>query len=386
MSVWFSSAAVLGEMTRAAADAGAPLERFAASLLSSAVQVGFAIGAVVYAVLGLADRYDPRKVFAASALLAALANAVLVVAPIGGALAVASRFATGAFLAGVYPVGMKIAVGWGARDRGLLVGLVVGALTLGSAAPHLLALTAGLDAIGWRGAVLMSSGLATLGAGLVLRAGLGPGHASARAFRWRSLGLAWTDPRLRLAYAGYLGHMWELYAMWAWIGAALVASFGARMDPAAAAGLSKLTAFAAVGAGALACVAAGLLADRIGKAETTILAMAGSGGAAVLAALAFYGPPLALIAIVLVWGAFVIADSAQFSALVADAAPPDAAGALLTLQTALGFALTALTVQAAPAVAVAIGWPGLFMILALGPAAGCLAMARLRGVLKEGRA
>ncbi|MEL7488067.1 MAG: MFS transporter [Pseudomonadota bacterium] len=370
MSVWFSSAAVIADLK-----ATTGLSPMVQAMLASGVQAGFAVGALLYAALGLADRFDPRRVFALSALAAAVANAGLLLAPTNETFAVFTRVMTGGLLAGVYPVGMKIAVGWGSKDRGLLVGLLVGALTLGSAAPHLLAFAGGAD---WRLAVAGSSGLAVLGGGAVLFAGLGPHHASAPAFRFDVLKRAWTDPRIRLAYAGYLGHMWELYAMWAWIGVALSTAFAATMPPDAAAASAKLAAFAAVGAGAIACVAAGFLADRIGKTETTIIAMAGSGLAALAAAATFDGPPALFAAVVFVWGIFIIADSAQFSALVADAAPPEAAGALLTLQTALGFALTVVTVQSAPLVASAIGWPGLFCVLAIGPALGVAAMSGLR--------
>ncbi|MEL7491840.1 MAG: MFS transporter [Pseudomonadota bacterium] len=375
LAAWFSSAAVLADMSREAAIS--PLVR---GMLASGTQAGFAIGAVVFAVLGLSDRFDPRRVFAMSAIAAAAANAALLVAPIGGGLAVASRVATGAFLAGVYPVGMKIAVGWGTHDRGLLVGLLVGALTLGSAAPYLLSFISGAD---WRGAVAGASILTAAGGFIILLTNLGPHHAQARAFSPIALRLAWRDRRIRLAYAGYLGHMWELYAMWAWVGAGLAASFALQLPDGEALALSKVTAFAAVAVGAMACVAAGLLADRIGKAETTIIAMVGSGASALLAALVFDGPPALMIVVVVIWGAFVIADSAQFSALVADVAPTEHTGSLLTLQTALGFALTVITVQGAPLVAGAIGWPGLFVVLAAGPLFGTVAMMQLRTIMKE---
>jgi len=370
MSLWFVSAAILPEMLRETA-----LSPFRQAALSSGVQAGFVAGALVIAALGLADRYDPRRVFATSAIGAGLANAVFLVAEPGGAISIAARFATGALLAGVYPVGMKIAAGWGVKDRGLLVGLLVGALTLGSASPHLVSLLGGAD---WRLTVMIVSA-AAIGAGLIgLLVGLGPYHAVAPRFDPRGLVLAWTDRRVRLAYAGYLGHMWELYAMWAWVAVATAASYGATLPVAEAEKLAKLTAFFAIGAGGIACAFAGYAADRIGKAETTIIAMAVSGTAAVAAALTFGGPVWITFVIVVIWGTAIVPDSAQFSALVADAAPPDHTGTLLTFQTALGFALTFLTVQATPVLAAALGWPVVLAGLAIGPALGIVAMNRLR--------
>lgn len=368
MSLWFVSAAVLPEMTAEAA-----LTPGRAAALSSAVQIGFVVGALALAAHGAADRHDPRRVLACAALTASAANLALLAVPTGGLAQVALRALTGAALAGVYPVGMKIAVGWGARDRGLLVGLLVGAVTLGSASPHLIALLGGAD---WRATVAATSALAALGGALALGARLGPHHARAAGFDPAALRLAWTNRRVRLAYAGYLAHMWELYAFWAWIAAAATAAFAAPLG-AGAPDAARLLTFAAIALGGLACAPAGLLADRVGKARVAQGAMALSGAAGLAAALAFGGPVWLLSALVLVWGAAVIPDSAQFSALVADAAPPERAGSLMTLQTALGFLLTFFTVQAVPSVAAVLGWPATLALMALGPAAGVEAMRRL---------
>jgi MFS family permease len=368
MSLWFVSAAILPELT-----AEASLGPARAAALSSAVQIGFVIGALALAIHGTADRHDPRRVLALSALFAAGANLALLVTPPGGAAQVALRLLTGAALAGVYPVGMKIAVGWGMRDRGLLVGLLVGAVTVGSAMPHLLAYSGGAE---WRTTVALASGLAAAGGLLVLGTGLGPHHARAAAFDPGALRLAWTDRRIRLAFAGYLGHMWELYAFWAWIAAAATAAFVLPLG-AAAPDAARLLAFAAIALGGLLCMPAGALADRIGKARVAQAAMIASGTAAVLTALTLGGPVWLTVALVLIWGAAVIPDSAQFSALVADAAPPERAGSLMTFQTALGFTLTFFTVQATPAVAALLGWPATLALMALGPAFGAAAMQRL---------
>jgi MFS family permease len=372
MSLWFISAAVLPDMLREAA-----LTPFRQAALSSGVQAGFVIGALGSAVLGLADRFDPRRVFAVSAVGAGLVNAVLLVATPGGAWAIAARVLTGALLAGVYPVGMKIAVGWGVNDRGLLVGLLVGAVTLGSAVPHLIAFVGGAD---WRLSIAAASLIAGAGGLTVLATALGPWHGIAARFDPRAITTAWTNRRVRLAYAGYLGHMWELYAMWAWIAAATAVSYGMHIPATQAEPLAKLTAFLSIAAGGIACALAGIAADRIGKAQITIIAMAVSGTCAVFAALTFGGPVWLTFVIVLVWGTAILPDSAQFSALVADYSPPEQAGSLLTFQTALGFALTIVTVQFTPLVASTLGWPVLLAGLALGPVFGIAAMRRLRSM------
>ncbi len=370
MSLWFVSSAVQADLATEVT-----LGRARVALLSAAVPLGFVVGALTIALSGLADTLDPRRVFAASAILAAVANATTLALPTDSPTVVLMRALTGAFLAGVYPVGMKIMVGWGDRDRGWLVGLLVGALTLGSAAPHLIAWLGGSH---WRTTTTVASLLAASSAVLVLACSLGPHHARAARLDLAAASLAWTDKKIRLAFGGYLGHMWELYALWAWIGTATAVSYGYHMSSHGAERLSTLTAFVAIGAGALLCPLAGKYADHIGKARLTIIAMAASGSAGLAMAVVFGGAVPLVFTVAVLWGLAVIPDSAQFSALVADAAPPDKAGSLLTLQTACGFALATLTVQATPLVAAAIGWKATFVVLALGPAFGIVSMWRLR--------
>ncbi len=372
MSLWFVSAAILPDILR---EFELPAAQQAA--LSSGVQAGFVVGALISAVLGIADRFDPRRVFAISAIAAGAANAILLVVDPGSVLAVGARIATGAFLAGVYPVGMKIAVGWGHADRGLLVGLLVGALTLGSASPHLIALGGGAD---WRVTVALASAASVLAGLLGLATTIGPYHTRAASFDRRVVATAWTNRKVRLAYAGYLGHMWELYAMWAWIAVAAAASFKTSMPTADAEHLARLTAFFAIAAGGVACGFAGFAADRIGKANVTIIAMMISGAAALATAATFGGPAWLTITLIIVWGIAIVPDSAQFSALVADYSPPGQAGSLMTLQTALGFALTIGTVQLAAVLATTFGWPLVLSCLAIGPALGVIAMVKLRAM------
>ena len=371
MALWFVTAAILADMTREVA-----MSSTTSAALSSAVQGGFVIGALFSAFTGIADRFPPRLVFATSIWLGSMATAMLLVVPVGSLEAILLRGFTGFCLAGVYPVGMKIAIGWSQKHRGFLVGLLVGGLTLGSAAPHLLTWLGGAD---WRSTIAVACLLAATSGVLILFTENGPLHATAARFNVRTVGYAWTNINVRRAYGGYLGHMWELYVMWAWIGVALSISFAQQIDNDAATELAKLVTFCVIAAGAVSCAVAGRIADVIGKAELTIVAMAISGASALLFALFFGGPVWLMIVISLIWGMSIIPDSAQFSALVADFTPAEKAGSLMTFQTALGFALTTVTVQLAPLVAAKIGWPLLMALLALGPLFGIVSMWGLRG-------
>jgi MFS family permease len=370
MGVWFSATAVRTSLL--AEVALSPSEQ---GMLTSAVQLGFVLGAAASAVLRLADVLDPRRLIAAGAALAALANAAPLLAeptPFGLLL---SRFAAGVFLAWVYPPGMKLAAGWGARDRGFLIGLLVGMLTLGSASPHLVA---GAEGLPWRAVIAIGSFVALAAAPLVLLVGLGPHHAASAGFDVRVALKAWTDPRVRAANLGYLGHMWELYAMWAWIGAFYAASFAASgVDAESSERAARLSAFATIAAGAAGCIAGGWWADRIGRARFARLALAVSGACCLVAGATFGASPWATLAVGLVWGVAVVADSAQFSALVADGAAPDEAGTLLTVQTCLGFLLTILTIQLLPIASDLVGWTWTPILLAFGPAFGIVALGRL---------
>lgn len=371
LSLWFSGTAVIPALR---AEVG--LSDFQAAVFTSAVQIGFVAGTLTSAVLGLADRFDPRRFFMASALVAGIANAGLLIADPAGLAAPALRFVTGACMAGIYPVGMKIAASWARGDLGLLVGLLVGALSVGSASPHLIGAFGGVD---WRSTIALTSLLAGLSALVMAGVSVGPNAvASPRRFAFGTALRVWSVPSLRLVNLGYLGHMWELYALWAWVAVFLQGSFARSLPPADAVFWARATTFAVIGAGGVGCVLAGWVADRLGRTAVTAGALAVSGSCALLAGTTFGAAPALTAALCLVWGVSAVADSAQFSAAAAELSEPQHVGTVLTAQTCGGFTLTLLSIHLLPELAGAVGWTVAPAVLALGPAVGIWAMLRLR--------
>jgi MFS family permease len=364
MTTWFSATAVVPQLREEwrLSDTGA-------AWLTIAVQLGFVAGALTVSFFNVADVFAPRLVLLVGATGAAAAN--LAVAAAGGPVAALPlRFATGFFLAGVYPPALKLMATWFRRSRGTALGILVGTLTLGSAVPHLVNGLGGLD---WH-VVMVGTSALTLAGGLFAYALVreGPFAFPSARFDPRQAGRALANRGVRLASLGYFGHMWELYAMWAWFLVFFSVGAGAGNEAAAYA------TFAVIAMGALGCWAGGVLGDRWGKPETTVLMMSGSGICAVAIGLLVDAPSWLVLAVGLVWGFTVVGDSAQFSTLVTELADQAYVGTALAIQLAIGFSLTVATIWLVPVLEDAVGWRWAFAFLAPGPALGVVAMVRLR--------
>lgn len=368
MAPWFAATVVAQPLSTAL-----QLTSGQGSWLTLAVQLGFVLGSVVSAAFVLADRFSPRRLAAWASFLAAAATAALVLPGTGATGAIGLRVLAGAALACVYPPAMKIAAGWTQRHRGTAIGILVGAVSLGSATPHLL--RALVDAALWRPVLLAAAASAALGGALFFTTVReGPYQAPSAPLDPAAIGRVLSHRGVRLATAGYLGHMWELYAMWSTIGLFLAAAAGRHGVDAS---WSPFLAFAVIGAGAIGCVVAGIRADRVGRARVAIAAMAVSAACCLFAGLAMRVSFSLTLLVALVWGVAVVADSAQFSACVAEQSPSAYVGTALTLQTASGFLLTMLTIHLVPGWAARWGWEYAYLPLAIGPALGIMAMRPL---------
>jgi MFS family permease len=368
MSLWFSATAVTPSLAEAFA-----LSASESAWLTMAVQGGFVVATLASALANVADVVNPRVLVGVGCVLGASANAAALVVASPVALIV-TRFATGAALAWVYPPAMKVAASWFRTRRGYALGLLIGALTLGKAMPHLVT---ALFGSAWRTPIVFTSVLAVLGGLLAVTVVRdGPLLPPTSRFDARAVRRVFSVRDVRLATAGYLGHMWELYAMWALV-AAFAASSLAAAGMAAPGRGAAIVAFVAIGSGAAGCVVAGRFADVLGKARVARLALALSGACCLATTLVYGRHPVWLFLLVAVWGFAVVADSAQFSALVSERAPSDSVGTALTLQTSMGFLLTMATIDALPRVAAVVGWQYASWLLALGPIAGFVAMGRI---------
>lgn len=370
MAVWFASSAVSGQYQQRWA-----LTASETAWLTTVVQLGFVGGTALSALLNLADIVPARRLFAVAAIGAAGANA-LVLSATTLPMVLVWRLLTGVCLAGVYPPAMKMIATWFRVRRGMAVGTIVGALTVGKALPYLLKALPGADVTN----VAVAASAGALVAAAIVGFGYrdGPYAFAPRPFSWRLVRDVMGERRWRLAMGGYLGHMWELYAAWTWLPVFVAASVAAEgADAITADALGGIVGFAALAVGGAGCLWGGLVADRRGRAWLVNVSMAISGGCALVIGLTFGRSLWLLVPVALVWGFFVIADSAQFSVMITESVPAHAVGTALTLQTSLGFLLTAGVIQLVPQLVASVGWPWAFTMLALGPMVGIASVRAL---------
>ena len=356
---------MLGDLQR---DWGLPAE--ALGYITSSVQLGFIVGTLAFAFFALSDVFSPRIVFFACSLLGAIANAAILAFGESYAALLALRFATGFLLAGIYPVGMKIASGWYQRDLGNALGFLVGALVVGTAFPHLLK---GIGhALPWQAVILGLSAVAAVG-GLLMLALVpdGPHLAKAARFDPRTLTAVFRVPAFRASSFGYFGHMWELYAFWAFVPWVLAAHAAHRELNV------SLWSFAVIAAGGVGCVAGGLISLRRGSAPVAFVQLAASGLCCALSPLLFHAPAPLYLAFLLFWGVVVVGDSPQFSALNAQSAPRQRVGSALTIANCIGFAITIFSIQLLNSLAPIIGTQWLFVLLVPGPIFGLVSLMPL---------
>jgi MFS family permease len=371
LSLWFSATAVLPALSSEwqLSDSGR-------AGLTIAVQLGFIIGTLLSALGNLPDIYSPRILMAISAAVGAIANGALALWVDNLTTALILRVITGVCMAGAYPPAMKIMATWFREGRGVAMGILIGALTAGSAIPHLIR---GATELPWRETLLASSLLALLSCVIILvLVRDGPYRFPPARFDIRMAGAIFRERGLRLTCFGYFGHMWELYPMWAWIGVFLAESIQTRgandylgMHP-------SVAAFIVIAIGAIGCYIGGVVSDRWGRTTLTMAAMGLSGLCALLIGFTFGGPPGVTLAIAIIWGITVIADSAQFSTAVTELSQPAYVGTALTIQTCVGFALTVASIWMIPVVVSRVGWRWAFAVLGVGPFLGVAAMGRLR--------
>ncbi|MDX1477813.1 MAG: MFS transporter [Saprospiraceae bacterium] len=367
-SLWFAGNAVVDGLVQSL-EVG---PRYVAHL-TSAVQLGFITGTLTFALLTIADRFSPSRVFFWSALAGALANCGVLMPANTEITILGWRFLTGFFLAGIYPVGMKIAADYHQRGLGKALGYLVGALVIGTALPHGLRTFTGQ--IAWQPVMWGTSVLAVIG-GLLILLAVGDGPFRKKANR-PDLGAFFRVFRIRdfrSAAFGYFGHMWELYSFWAFV-PVLLASY-MQLRPGVAFNIPAWS-FAVIGIGGLSCIAGGYVALKRGSATVAFWALLASGLCCLLVPFSFGLPPILFLAFLLIWGIVVIADSPQFSTLVAGTAPSEHIGTALTIVNCVGFAITIFSMQLLGHLQEAFGTRSIYVVLVVGPLFGLSALFSL---------
>ncbi|WP_034923037.1 MFS transporter [Gillisia sp. CAL575] len=365
-SLWFATNAVLGELLL-----NFQLNNNALEHLTSAVQFGFIIGTLLFAVFSIADRFSPSKVFFVCALLGAGINAATILETNNFLSLLIIRFSSGFFLAGIYPVGMKIASDYSDKGLGKALGFLVGALVLGTAFPHLL--NGFANKISWKTVILATSAIAILGGFLILLfVPNGPYRKRNYKPAFKTAKLIFKDPKLRIAALGYFGHMWELYSFWAFIPIILTTYFSFHNSTTP--NISLLS-FTIIGIGSIACVIAGLLCNIYGEKKIARTALLLSGFCCLISPVLFYTDSnVIFITFLIFWGMVVVADSPLFSSLVAKNTPAEYRATSLTLVNSIGFAITIVSIQSISIISNYIDPKFLYLILGIGPIIGVIAL------------